>query len=471
MAGGSDDSAWAEGSPRWPGAGAPAEPGQGSAESGLPSAAESQRVLFGSAAPGYQPPTAGDSSTGSFASVGSFGSPPGAGQYGTQQLPAGTLYLEGGRGNTVGNAGNDRRTMRSGGLLVAIAVLALIIGGGAGAAGGYFVAQKTASTASTDNALEAPPPAAQPTNAPSGSTEAVAQQLLPTVVELEFKTASEEGEGSGIVFSSDGLILTNNHVVAEAAHGGQIQAMFHDGKIVPVHIVGRDPTTDLAVVKADGVSGLPTARFGRSDDLKVGQQVIAIGSPYQLSGTVTSGIISALHRPTRAGGENGDQTTVMDAIQTDAAINPGNSGGPLVDMSGQIVGINSAIYNTNQDSGSGSQAGNVGIGFAIPVDQAKRIGDQLAKTGKATQTVLGVQVRDATPSGALIASVTSNGPADKGGVKTGDVVVKADDRMIDSSDALVALVHADAPNQKITLTMSSGKSVQVTLGGQPVPVN
>ncbi len=195
--------------------------------------------------------------------------------------------------------------------------------------------------------------------------------------------------------------------------------------------------------------------------------MVAIGSPFELSGTVTSGIVSSLHRPTRAGGEDGSQATVMDAIQTDAAINPGNSGGPLVNMAGQVIGINSAIYSPT--SGGQSQGGSVGIGFSIPIDQARRTADEIVKTGKATQTILGVTVKDGEEGGAQIVDVSANGPGAKAGLKQGDVVTKLDDRTIDTSDALVAAVRSHKPGDKVRLELSNGsRTVDATLAGQQV---
>jgi putative serine protease PepD len=354
-------------------------------------------------------------------------------------------------------------------------VLALIVGGAAGAAGGYLVADsRTASSGPVANALDAPPPARQTAAAPAGTVESAAEKVLPSVVQLQVQGRTAQGrtsagEGSGFVISSDGLIVTNNHVVSVAAQDGQINAVFQDGKTTKATIVGRDPDSDVAVVKADGVSGLPVIEIGRSDDLRVGQGVVAIGSPFELAGTVTSGIVSALHRPTRAGGEEGDQNTVMDAIQTDAAINPGNSGGPLVDLSGKVVGINSAIYSPGNGAG---EAGSVGIGFAIPIDQARRTADEIAKTGKATQTVLGVSVNDNPDGGARIVSVTDGGPAQKAGLQAGDVVTQLDGRKIETSDALVAAVRAHVPGDTVKLVLGGGsRTVDVTLAGQPVPPN
>ncbi|HYQ62768.1 S1C family serine protease [Actinophytocola sp.] len=353
----------------------------------------------------------------------------------------------------------------SGALVAGVAVLALLVGGGAGALGGYLVADS--SNAPVTNALDQPTADQTSSSAPAGSVEAVAQKVSPTVVQLQVEGRQAAGEGSGFIISSDGLIVTNNHVVEVAADNGKITAVFADGSQVPASIVGRDPTSDVAVVKAEGKTGLPTVELGSSDALKVGEGVVAIGSPFELSGTVTSGIVSSLHRPTRAGGEDGSQATVMDAIQTDAAINPGNSGGPLVNMQGQVIGINSAIY--SPQSSASSQGGSVGIGFAIPIDQARRTADEIVKTGKATQTILGVSVRDNQDGGALIVDVTGGGAGEQAGLKSGDVVTKLDDRRIDTSDALVAAVRSHKPGDKVRLELSNGsRTVDATLAGQTV---
>ncbi len=363
---------------------------------------------------------------------------------------------------------------RSGGkLLAGVALVALLVGGIAGGTVGYLTGGT--SNGPAGNALDAPKPAQQTGNAPAGSVEAVAQKLSPSVVELQVSGQQGAGEGSGFVISTDGYILTNNHVVEVAANGGQIQAVFQDGKKAAAKVVGRDPTTDIAVVKVDGVGNLTPVEIGRSDDLRVGQSVVAIGSPFELAGTVTSGIVSSLHRPVRAGGGQGSQETVMDAVQTDAAINPGNSGGPLANMSGQVIGINSAIYSPQSASGGqgqgGSESGNVGIGFAIPIDQARRTADTIIKTGQAVQTYIGAQVTDAPQGGAKLGAITPGSPAEKAGLKSGDIVTKIDDRNIDASDTLVAAIRTRAPEEKATFTLSDGRTVEVTLGGQPVPAN
>ncbi|WP_086846471.1 S1C family serine protease [Amycolatopsis kentuckyensis] len=362
---------------------------------------------------------------------------------------------------------------RSGGkLLAGVALVALLVGGVAGGTVGYFTG---GSSGPASNALDAPKPAQQTGNAPAGSIEAVAQKLSPSVVELQVSGQQGAGEGSGFVISTDGYILTNNHVVEVGANGGQIQAVFQDGKKAAAKVVGRDPTTDIAVVKVTGVGNLTPVELGRSDDLRVGQSVVAIGSPFELAGTVTSGIVSSLHRPVRAGGSSGDQTTVMDAVQTDAAINPGNSGGPLANMSGQVIGINSAIYSPQSASGGqgqgASEGGNVGIGFAIPIDQARRTADTIIKTGQAVQTYIGAEVKDAPQGGAELGAIKAGSPAEKAGLKAGDVVTKIDDRPIDSADTLVAAVRTRAPDEKATFTLAGGRTVEVTFGGQPVQPN
>ncbi|WP_037369370.1 trypsin-like peptidase domain-containing protein [Amycolatopsis orientalis] len=401
-----------------------------------------------------------------------------AGQPYGSQYPGGThTPPAGGPANPYGAPGTSvygvpaqrEKKGSAGKLLAGVAAISLVIGGVAGGTVGYL----TGGSGSSVSALDAPKPAQQTGNVPAGSVESVAQKLSPSVVELQVSGRTAAGEGSGFVISSDGYILTNNHVVQVAANGGQIQAVFQDGKKAAAQVVGRDPTTDIAVVKVSGVGSLTPVELGRSDDLRVGQQVVAIGSPYELTGTVTSGIVSSLHRPVQAGGDETDQTTVMDAIQTDAAINPGNSGGPLSNMSGQVIGINSAIYspNSSRGQGSGSEGGNVGIGFAIPIDQARRTAQDIIKTGHATQTFIGAKVTDAPQGGAQLGDITPGSPAEKAGLKSGDVVTKIDNRVIDSANTLVAAIRTRAPNDQVTFTLADGRTVPVTLGGQPVPAN
>jgi putative serine protease PepD len=313
---------------------------------------------------------------------------------------------------------------------------------------------------------------------PAGSVEQVAAKVVPSVVKLEVDLGKQSEEGSGIILSSDGLILTNNHVVAAAKDapggpggpgGAQAKVTFADGRTTTFTVVGTDPSSDIAVVRAQDASGLTPITVGSSGNLRVGQDVVAIGSPLGLEGTVTTGIISALNRPVAAGGDAQNQNTVLDAIQTDAAINPGNSGGALVNMSGELVGMNSAIATLGGDAGPAAQSGSIGLGFAIPVDQAKRIADELIQNGSASHASLGVQVgNDSGVDGAKIVEVTGGGAAAAAGLPSGVVVTKVDDRVIGSADALVAAVRSKAPGDKVTLTYldTSGKpqTVQVTLG-------
>ncbi|MFN2494717.1 MAG: S1C family serine protease [Pseudonocardiaceae bacterium] len=361
---------------------------------------------------------------------------------------------------------------RRGRLVTGAVVLALIVGllaGGVGGVVGYGLAHRGSGLTT---ALDEPPPAARPAgNLPDGSVEQVAQKVTPTVLQLRVRGRQVVGEGSGIVLSSDGLILTNNHVVDAAANGGSVEAVFQDGRSAPVEIIGRAPSFDLAVVRAQGVSGLVTAELGRSDDVVVGQEVLAVGSPLGLSGTVTAGIVSALNRPVRAGGESSGQDTVLDAIQTDAAINPGNSGGPLVDMAGRVIGLNSAIASLSEN---GEPGGSIGLGFAIPINQAKRIADELVQTGRATQAILGVTVPVGQPEGggAMIQEVLAGGPAASAGIASGDRITKVDNRVIASGDALVAAIRSYPPGARVKLTVQdragATRPVEVTLGSQQV---
>src|SRR5262249_43182778 len=237
-------------------------------------------------------------------------------------------------------------------------VVAGLVGGGVGA----LVDRALVGPRTVVSALASPPlPAQTVSSAPTGSVQQVAAAVLPSVVSVEVQDVQVPDEGSGAVLTSDGLILTNNHVVEAAVDGGRITVRFHDGRSASARIVGRDPVSDLAVLRAENVQNLRPVTFGRSADLQVGQPVVAIRSPLGLSGTVTSGIVSALDRPVRTG-DGRSQATVIDAIQTDAAINPGNSGGPLVNMQGEVVGVNSAIASlgAGPGSGQGSQSGSIG---------------------------------------------------------------------------------------------------------------
>ncbi|RJQ74641.1 PDZ domain-containing protein [Pseudonocardiaceae bacterium YIM PH 21723] len=351
--------------------------------------------------------------------------------------------------------------------LAAVALTALLAGGLGGVIGATYGSPD--SLGSSINVLNSPAAPVGNKTAPEGSVEAVAQKVSDSVVTIKVSTAQGGGEGSGIIVSDTGLILTNNHVVAEAAQGGKLTVQFRSGQTADANVVGTDPNSDIAVIKAKGVTGLKPAEFGSSADLQVGQQVVAIGAPLGLSNTVTTGIVSALNRPVRVGGESPtDQNTVLDAIQTDAAINPGNSGGALVDMAGRVIGINSAIA-TAPNAKQGGQGGSIGLGFAIPIDQAQRIAKELQNGGKAQQSIIGVTVDSRLPQ-AQVGEVTSGGPADKAGIKSGDVITKINDRNIDGGDSLIAAVRSYAPGTVVKVTIGSGnsaKTVDVTLAAAP----
>ncbi|QNE19684.1 PDZ domain-containing protein [Kribbella qitaiheensis] len=354
--------------------------------------------------------------------------------------------------------------------LALVAATALLVGT-AGGVGGAAVYSATNDSSSSAPSVTAPLNGGQaaPVSAPDGSVQAAAAKVLPSVVKIGVATSQGAATGSGIVISQDGLIVTNNHVVAGAGSGGKISVMLNDGRTLSATVVGTDPLTDLAVIRADA-KDLKPAVLGKSGTLGVGQGVVAIGSPFGLEATVTSGIVSALNRPVTSGDAQQDSTTVFPAIQTDAAINPGNSGGALIDLAGQVVGINSAIKTAG---GSGqSEGGNIGLGFAIPIDQAKPIIDELVAKGKATHARLGVQVGDAQSSdglqqGATLGEVTVGGAADKAGLKKGDVVTSVDGKAIASGDALVAAVRSHRPDDEVSITLTrAGKpqTIKATLG-------
>jgi putative serine protease PepD len=357
----------------------------------------------------------------------------------------------------------DRRSGGRGlGTVATVALVTALLGGGVGGYVGYEAAERTTVGGASPGVLGQPLPPADPDDTPLSPVEAVAQRVLPSLVQLRVEGGGGAGEGSGIVLGADGLLLTNNHVVESAANGGRVVAVFQDGTNAPATIVGRDPSSDLAVLRAEGVSGLTPVTLGNSDSVRVGQQVVAFGSPLGLGGTVTTGVISALNRAVSVGEESGaSEATVLSALQTDAAINPGNSGGPLVDLQGSLIGINSAIATT------GAQGGSIGVGFSIPINQAKRVAEELERTGRATRAVLGVGLaaRAGATTGAVIGQVVPGGPADQAGIRTNETVTRVDDRLVTNGNELVAAIRDHAPGDRVTLTVD-GRLVEVTLGGQ-----
>ena len=366
------------------------------------------------------------------------------------------------------------------------AAMVVAIGGGIG--GGYLAGRSSGNAAIADSSLtqqSTSPVVSDSQPVVAGSIESVAAKLLPSVVSILSISSSAEGEGSGIILSSDGEILTNNHVIEGAS---ELTVKFNDGTTKSATVVGADSTDDLAVIKVAGVSGLTVATLGTSADVKVGQPVVAVGSPLGLSATVTSGIVSALNRPVRTASEDSQtqstaaaQDTVLNAIQTDAAINPGNSGGALVDMNGAVIGINSAIASLSSGS-STSQSGSIGVGFAIPIDQARRIAQEIINTGHATHAVLGASVSDAPDGtsanaqaaaaaglsvGAKIGAVTSGGGAAAAGLQANDVITKVGSNAVSSADALIATIRSATPGGKVQVTYLRGTTTMtatVTLG-------
>jgi putative serine protease PepD len=311
---------------------------------------------------------------------------------------------------------------------------------------------------------------------PKGSVAGIAAAALPGVVTLHVRGDSAQGTGTGFVLDGKGHILTNNHVVEPAGTDGEISVTFSGGETAKAKLIGHDSGYDLAVVKVSGVRGLKPLPLGNSENVQVGDPVVAIGAPFDLANTVTSGIISAKERPITAGGEKGDgsDTSYVDALQTDAPINPGNSGGPLVDSKARVIGINSAIRSAGDGSEKGGgQAGSIGLGFAIPINQGKRVAEELINFGRATHPVIGVTLdTEFTGDGARIAdkgqnggpSVSENGPGEKAGLKPGDVITEVDGSPVHSSDELIVKVRAHRPKDRLDLTVErDGGDREVTL--------
>ncbi|MFG1620308.1 trypsin-like peptidase domain-containing protein [Kribbella sp. NPDC049227] len=352
--------------------------------------------------------------------------------------------------------------------VVAIAAaVALVIGVIAGAGAAVTV---VALDGNTSPVAEQPTPPVGTGADPkirSGSVSAVAATLLPSVVQLRVEGADDSNAtGSGFVIDNVGHILTNNHVVAAAANGGSIQVVAENGKPATARLVGRSPAYDLAIVQVAGLKA-PSVQFGRSDLAIVGQDVVAIGSPLGLAGTVTSGIISAKNRPVTTSGEAADPESYINALQTDAAINPGNSGGPLVDMNARVIGVNSAIA-TVRGTQEG-QSGNIGLGFAIPIDQARRTAQQLIANGRASYPVIGAQVDMQFEGGARVSLVNPGSPAARAGLRVGDVITSINNQVVDTAEALIVAIRTHQPGESVRLAYErSGRERQATvaLAGQ-----
>jgi len=349
----------------------------------------------------------------------------------------------------------ERRPRGRAGLAAAVVATSLLVGGGAGIGGAAWWSSTQDEPASASQSAPASPASESDIPAAEGSVESVAQKVLPSVVKIDVATAQGGGSGSGIVLTADGTILTNNHVV-EGAEDGSLRVSFNDGTSADATVLGTDPLTDTAVIKAEGVSGLTPATIGKSANLGVGEGVVAVGSPFGLDATVTSGIVSALDRPVNVGSDDQGNSTTYPAIQTDAAINPGNSGGPLVDMTGAVVGINSSIRSAASPSPYGQgQAGSIGLGFAIPIDEVMPIVDQMAAGETPTHARLGIRVTDAE-DGAEIAGVSEGSTAADAGIRAGDVITSIDGHRITGADSLVATIRSYRPGDEVEITWTRG---------------
>ncbi|MFI6700459.1 trypsin-like peptidase domain-containing protein [Streptomyces sp. NPDC050509] len=357
--------------------------------------------------------------------------------------------------------------------LVLVGLAACVVGGAVGA----YIERNGGLTS-----VELPQAGPESAGRAPDSVAGIAASALPSVVTLHVSGGGEQGTGTGFVLDRQGHILTNNHVVQPASSsrsGGEISVTFSGGETARAKLVGKDSGYDLAVVKVTGVSGLKPLPLGNSDNVQVGDPVVAIGAPFDLSNTVTSGIISAKQRPITAGGEKGDGSDIsyVDALQTDAPINPGNSGGPLVDARARVIGINSAIRAADSGTGLGTgQSGSIGLGFAIPINQGKRVAEELINTGRATHPVIGVSLdMEYTGDGAKVGdkaadggpAVTAGGPGDKAGIRPGDIITEVDGQRVHSGEELIVKIRAHRPGDRLELTLVRGgkeRTMSLALG-------
>ncbi|MGI5213238.1 S1C family serine protease [Plantactinospora sp. CA-290183] len=336
-----------------------------------------------------------------------------------------------------------------------VSLVTALLAGALGGSLGYAFAVRggSAGPVSLGAGSAEPPPAAR---RPPESLAGVAERLLPSVVTVRVSSSGGVGLGSGFVVTQDGYVITNDHVVGGGTDTATV--VFNDGSTAPAQVVGKDPESDIAVIKVSR-TGLAPVEFGDSDGIAVGDPVLAFGTPLSLANTVTSGIVSALDR-TFQNGEPGGQVRYYAAIQTDAAVNRGNSGGPLVDSAGRVIGVNSVIQSPAADE---ETAGNVGLAFAIPINQAKRLAQEIIDTGRARRTIIGAQVGGARAGGAggvRIASVDPAGPAADAGLRAGDVVVKLDGRSLAEPSDLIALVRKYAPGSVVNVEYRRGSAQQ-----------
>ncbi|HYN28741.1 MAG TPA: trypsin-like peptidase domain-containing protein [Dermatophilaceae bacterium] len=478
------------GSPQ-PGAPQPGAPQLGSPQLGAPQpgspapvappqAADTQPVWYQQAPghPGAPPPPLGQPAYQPYggAPTAAFPAPPGAqgpdgpGQPGSPPGPAGSGSGSGGRGG--------RRLAETG----AVALLAALLASGATYAAtnlGEDSASPAGATGSSSQLGASQPGPVKQADADNPSWTATAASVAPSVVSISVEAEQGSGQGSGVVIDDKGHVVTNNHVVSAGAGGGTLTVTLYDGRAYDATIVGTDPSTDLAVLLLKNPpKDLKPIAFGNSDEVRVGDPVMAVGNPLGLAGTVTTGIVSALNRPVSTSAEDSSGTpgqstepVVTNAIQTSAAINPGNSGGALVNGSGQLIGINSSIATLGSTGGTGgASGGNIGIGFAIPVNETRTIASQLIEDGTAEHAYLGVTPRDGTASdgsskraGAEITSVAPGTPAAEAGLRNGDVVIAVDGQRVDSALSLVANIRQRSVGDEVELTvLRDGKEQTLT---------
>lgn len=351
-----------------------------------------------------------------------------------------------------------QRSRVAGWVWPSVAALALVAGLVGGAIGGAAYDNLDSSSGngglgSVSIETKAPLPA------DNGSIAAVAEKVLPSTVQIIADTESEErgATGSGFVLDREGHVVTNNHVIEGADHpGGRVTVVTSAGRRFQAEIVGRTDAYDLAVLKVDGLEGVTPASLGTSNDLRVGEGVVAIGSPLGLANTVTTGIVSALNRPVSTSGDSDDTTSFINAVQTDAAVNPGNSGGPLVDLRGRVVGVNSAIATVA--GASTGQGGNIGVAFAIPVEQVRVTVDQILREGEASYPVIGASVSSGPEEdGARVEDVTPGSPAARAGLEKGDVITEINGQAVTDNASLIVAIRAQMPGDTVELTVMNGK--------------
>ena len=357
----------------------------------------------------------------------------------------------------------ERKKKRKNTPLSAVIVISLVFGGTAGGALGYLAADFSNGVSNTTSQVSetSKPVAITPA---TETVSQIVQNVKPSVVSIKAEGSSGSGTGSGFIYREVGYIVTNNHVAAPAINGGKLTVYLEDKTSFEAKLVGRNASYDLAVLKID-TTGLKPVNIGDSNAINVGDLTVAFGSPLGLSGTVTSGIVSALNRPVTAGGA--DDQSFISAIQTDAAINPGNSGGPLVNGQGQVIGVNSAIATL----GSGTQSGSIGLGFAIPINQAQRVISEIIETGKSSTPIAGISI-DSTfdGTGAKIAEVVADGPAASTDLKVGDIVTKINGEAVEDSTELIVAIRRNNPGDTIVLTVKNTagnvREVSVVLGSR-----